>query len=174
MYAVCSVSFAVFSTIFNYLPFRLAGAPFELDTQATTAMYLPYLVGIIVGPLSGRSSDRFGNGWTIGGGALLMIAAVVATLSASWPVVALGLLLLCTGFFAIHAAASGAVNGRVVDGKGRANGLYVLFYYSGGFIGIAIGGYIYESASWGAMIVMLVAMLAVPLAIGWWEQRQIR
>jgi MFS transporter, YNFM family, putative membrane transport protein len=101
---------------------------------------------------------------------LITVRRVLMIISCHRPL----LVIAVHGFFAIHAAASGAVNARVMDGKGHANGLYVLFYYSGGFFAIAIGGYVCESVSWAAMIVPLVTMLLVPLAIGWWEQRQMR
>jgi hypothetical protein len=41
---------------------------------------------------------------------------------------------MCAGFFAIHAAAAGALNGKLTTSRGRANALYILFYYAGGIV----------------------------------------
>ena len=58
-------SFAIFSSVFNYLPYRLAARPFGFSTELTTPLYLVYIVGIFVGPTSGRISNRFGSGNTL-------------------------------------------------------------------------------------------------------------
>jgi len=59
--AVAAGSFALFSSIFNYLPFRLNGSPFNLSTEMTTSLYLAYVIGIFMGPLAGRISNRIGG-----------------------------------------------------------------------------------------------------------------
>jgi len=60
--------------------------------------------------------------------------------------VLLGLLGICTGFFTIHASAVGALNRKLSWGQGRANALYVLFYYTGGWLGITGTGFAYRLA----------------------------
>ena len=58
---------------------------------------------------------------------------------------------ICTGFFAVHSAAVGSLNRRLSSGQGRANALYVLFYYLGG---------------WQALIYFCASFLLIPLSIG--------
>ena len=99
-------------------------------------MYLSYGVGIFAGPLSGRLSNRIGNGATMALGSVLFAAAIGATFIPSLPVIAVSLPLVCGGFFSIHAAAAGSLNRNLGSGRGRANSLYVLFYYLGGSLGI--------------------------------------
>ena len=53
----------------------------------------------------------------------------------------------------------------LAHGKGRANALYVLFYYVGGFAGISFGGVIYEHWGWSILMTMLLLVVAVPAAI---------
>ena len=48
------------------------------------------------------------------------------------------------GFFMVHAAAVGALNKKLASGHGRANALYVLFYYIGGGLGITAAGFAYK------------------------------
>lgn len=171
MYAVAFSAFFVFSSIFNYLPFRLREPPLDASTATITATYLTYVVGIAAGPLAGRWSHRFGGGMTIAAGTLLATGGILLTLIASLVWIVAGLLLLCAGFFAVHAAAAGLLNARVATGKGRANGLYVLFYYVGGFLGITTGGYAYERGGWLGVVGLGIAALVVPLAVGLYRNR---
>jgi len=65
IFSVGAAAFGAFSSIFNYLPFLLAGPPFLLPTHWITMLYLSYLVGVGIGPVAGRMGNRFGNGVTM-------------------------------------------------------------------------------------------------------------
>ena len=86
-------------------------------------------------------------------------------------VIVLSLMGICAGFFTIHAAAAGALNRRVSSGRGKANSLYVLFYYLGGSLGITLSGYAYSLMGWPGVVGLGVAMLFLPGGIGLWERR---
>ena len=167
-------SFAVFSSVFNYLPFRLAGPPFGLSTEVTTMIYLVYIVGIFLGPTAGRISNRFGSGNTLLAGGLVLGLALAVLLSTSTTLVILGLLVLCTGFFTIHAAAVGVLNRKLTGGQGRANALYVLFYYTGGWLGITSAGLAYKQGGWNALILICLLLVIIPLGVGLVERQSSR
>jgi YNFM family putative membrane transporter len=162
----------VFSSIFNYLPFYLHRPPFNAPTELITLLYLTYLVGVFIGPLAGRLSNRIGNGATMVLGSLLFGAAIVLTLIHSIFLIAAALILVCAGFFSIHAAAMGSLNRNLTASRGRANSLYVLAYYLGGAIGITLNGYAYEAAGWHGVAGLGLLMLTVPLITGVLEMRQ--
>src|SRR5262249_59976152 len=69
---VAFTAFFVFSSMFNYLPFYLSRPPFSAGTEVITLMYLAYLIGIVMGPMSGRLSNRMGSGVTIVLGSVLL------------------------------------------------------------------------------------------------------
>lgn len=169
IYMVSFGSFFVFSSVFNYLPFRLAITPFDLSTEWITLLYLSYLMGVPLGPLAGRLSNRFGSGVAMIGGTLILIVSVVLTLAPSISAVVVALFGVCAGFFTLHAAAVGTLNRRVRSGQGRANALYVLFYYLGGWIGITVCGLVYEQAGWTGAVMLCLLVLMLPLAIGFKE-----
>jgi len=164
-------AFFVFSSTFNYLPFYLANPPFRASTQVITLFYLTYLVGIVVGPLAGRLSNRIGNGWSMITGAACFAAALAATLVPSKLVIVAALLGICLGFFTIHAAAAGALNRRLSSGQGKANSLYVLFYYLGGAAGISLNGQAYLRWGWPGVVGVGLVTLLLPAGIGWRERR---
>lgn len=164
-------SFAVFSSVFNYLPFRLSHEPFNFSTETITLLYLVYVMGIFMGPMAGRISNRFGNGATLIGGSLVLVLGLVLILLPSVVAIISGLLVVCTGFFAVHAAAIGALNRKLSSGQGRANALYVLFYYVGGSIGITVAGIAYESGGWERVISLCIMLVLIPLSAGLFERR---
>jgi YNFM family putative membrane transporter len=166
IYSVAFLSFWVFSALFNYLPFYLAGPAFNASTQRITFMYMAYVLGIIVGPLSGQLSNRLGNGATMVIGAIVFALALAATHIMSLWAVAVGLSGVCVGFFSIHSAAAGSLNQKLKTSRGRANSLYVLFYYLGGSAGITVSGYSYESFGWPGVTIAGILLLAVILAAG--------
>lgn len=171
IFACTAGAFAVFSSIFNYLPFRLAGAPFHFTTELTTLLYLVYVVGIFMGPVAGRLSNRFGSGSTLVAGSLVLGGGLALTSLPSITAVVAGLLGICAGFFTVHAAAVGALNRRLSGGQGRANALYVLCYYLGGWLGITGTGVAYERGGWSALIASCAFGVLVPLATGLIERR---
>ena len=165
-YIVAFSAFFVFSSVFNYLPFYLAGPIFNAPTRTITLMYMVYLIGIVIGPLSGQLSNRFGNGRTMAAGAILFGLSLGTTLYPALLAVIVGLAGICAGFFTIHAAAAGWLNRNLVSSRGRANSLYVLFYYAGGTCGITLSGSAYEMFSWAGVVGIGAMMLVVPLWIG--------
>ncbi|MCW8880684.1 MAG: MFS transporter [Sedimenticola sp.] len=171
IYLAAAGGFFIFSSIFNYLPFRLAAPPFAFSTELITLLYLVYVMGIFMGPLSGRISNRIGSGYTLIGGTLLLGISIALTLLPSIIAIILGLLGLCAGFFALHAAAVGSLNRRLTGGQGRANALYVLFYYVGGWVGITVSGFAYTQWGWQGVILICLLLLLLPFMAGIGEQR---
>jgi MFS transporter, YNFM family, putative membrane transport protein len=122
--------------------------------------------------MSGKLSNRLGSGTTIVLGTLILGAAVAATLIQSLAVIALSLIGVCAGFFAIHAAAVGLLNRRLTSSRGRANSLYVLCYYVGGAAGIPACGYAYSNYGWFGAVVLNATMLILPFITGLMQLRQ--
>lgn len=163
--------FFVFSSIFNYLPFYLSAPPFRASTEMITLLYLTYLLGVLMGPLAGKLSNRIGNGGTIILGCGVFALAILTTLIKSLLAIVMALALVCTGFFAIHAAAAGALNRKLASSHGRANSLYVLTYYLGGAGGITLSGYAYGAGGWPGVAAMGLLMLSLPLYTGLKERQ---
>lgn len=161
--------FAIFSSVFNFLPFRLSEAEFGFSTEQITLVYLVYVMGIFMGPMAGKISNRVGSGRTLLLGAAVLGLALLCLLAPSVWAVVLGLLLVCAGFFTVHAAAVGAINRKLSGGQGRANALYVLFYYVGGWLGITVAGFAYTHSGWLAVVIIALVLLLLPVSAGWNE-----
>ena len=171
IYLCATGSFAIFSSVFNYLPYRLAERPFGFSTEMTTLLYLVYVVGIFMGPTAGRISNRFGSGNTLITGSMVLGGGLAFIQFLSIIAVIFGLLGICAGFFTIHSAAVGSLNRKLSSGQGRANALYVLFYYMGGWIGITGSGVVYKQGGWNALIYISMLALIIPLCAGISERK---
>ncbi|MDA8136048.1 MAG: MFS transporter [Desulfobacteraceae bacterium] len=162
--------FLMFQPIFNFLPYRLAAPPFHFSTGMITLTYFVYVLGFFMGPLAGNLSARMGSG------NILMAASGIFGLSIgllfipSVPAVVAGLLGTCAGFFTIHAVAIGLLNSKLSSGQGKANALYVLFYYCGGWIGITGAGFCFQKFGWNGVLGFVLIFLGVPLVTGWIEK----
>ncbi len=166
IYGVAFGSFWVFSSTFNYLPFYLSGPPLHAPTDLVTLLYLAYLVGAVMGPIAGKLSDHIGNGAAMAMGAVVFGLALAASLIPSLLFVMASLAGICAGFFTTHAAAVGALNSTLRTSRGRANALYVLFYYAGGYAGITASGSAYHYGGWPAIVALGILVLLLPLATG--------
>ena len=171
LYCVGAGAFFVFSSVFNYMPFYLHGAPFHWSTRAVTLLYLSYIVGVVIGPLAGKLSNRVGNGTAMVLGALVFGVGLAVTLIPRGWAMTLALALVCAGFFTLHSSAAGALNRRLSGGRGRANAFYVLFYYLGGAAGITLSGHAYHMAGWHGVVALAGTALLVPLSTGAMEMR---
>ena len=166
MFAVGFFAFFVFSSMFNYVPFYLSGPPLRASVRVITLLYLAYLVGIAAGPFSGTLTQRLGTGLTLIAGCALFGLSLALTLIPSLVVIAASLAGICGGFFTIHSAAVGSLNGRLTGSRGRANSLYVLLYYLGGAAGISASGAAYARWGWHGTVGLAAAALLVPLSVG--------
>lgn len=166
LYLCAAGSFGIFSSIFNFLPFRLTAAPFNFSTELTTMLYCAYVVGIFVGPIAGKLGDRFGSANALLAGILILGGSLALISLPSIPSVVIGLLGICAGFFTAHSAAIGSLNRRLTRDQGRANALYVLFYYLGGWLGITCSGIVFEQGGWVTVVYFWAVLLLVPIAAG--------
>lgn len=164
-------SFSVFSSVFNYLPFRLESDIFNFSTEETTLIYLVYFIGVFIGPITGRLSNHFGSGNTMLLGTGILVSALLLVLMHSVVAIVIGLFSTCMGFFMIHSAAVGALNKKLSSGHGRANALYVMFYYIGGGVGITLAGFAYKAGGWNLMILLSISLLMIPVITGLNERK---
>lgn len=171
IYCCGAAGLVMFAPVFNYLPYRLTAPPFNFSTQWITLIYLVYVLGVFLGPVSGRISNRVGAGNTLIAGSLVMGISFFLLILPSISGVIAGLLGMCAGFFTIHSTAVGLLNTKLASSQGRANALYVLFYYAGGWLGITGAGFGFELGGWNGVIFSVAGFLVIPLATGFAERK---
>jgi predicted MFS family arabinose efflux permease len=142
---------------FTYANFYLAAAPYRLNSAQLGSIFLVYLLGVVITPLSGRFLDRFGFRHTTILYCAMMIAGLLLTLVKSLLIIIVGLAIFSSGVFIAQAAATvqtGAIAGRA---RSSAAGLYVTFYYLGGTAGATLTGLFWRWKGWPGCILLLGA-----------------
>jgi MFS transporter, YNFM family, putative membrane transport protein len=164
----------MFAPIFNFLPYRLANSPFHYTTELITLIYFVYVLGIFMGPVAGRVSNKFGGGNALIGGTLILAASLILLWFPYITTVILGLLGMCAGFFTIHAVSVGLLNQKLSGSHGKANSLYILFYYAGGWMGITGAGIFFQWIGWKGVIYFAMCFLIIPFVTGISEKKKSR
>ena len=163
LYLAAFALMSTFVTVYNYLGYRLIAAPFDLPQAVVALVFVMYLAGTFSSPAAGSLADRIGRRPVLLGACLVTAAGLALTLPGSLPVVAAGLLVMTTGFFAAHSVASGWVGRRAAGGRAHASGLYLFAYYLGSSVGGSAGGFAYEHGRWPATVAYGLVLLSVAL-----------
>lgn len=155
-------------TVFNYLPFRLAGAPYNLAPAAISLVFLTYLGGTAGSRAAGWLGGRFGPAAVLSAAGVAIAAGSAVTLSGSLVAIIVGVAVLTTGFFVGHAVASSMVAARAVRGRSQATALYTIGYYLGSSVFGWFGGVAWAVGHWVgvAAAVGVLGTSAAALAAG--------
>jgi MFS family permease len=156
---------------FTYITFYLADPPFGLRPAALGSIFVVYLVGAAVTPLTGRAIARVGNRVALAAAIAAGIGGVSLTLIHHLWAVALGLTVTCSGVFSAQAAASSFIGIAAKKNRALAVGMYASFYYLGGSAGAGLPGYAWDLGGWPACVALIVAMqtLTVIVALLFWD-----
>lgn len=165
LFAVGVLAMSVQVTVYNYLGFRLLGAPFALSASIVGLIFVVYLAGSVSSTITGRLADRFGRQRLLWLTALVMLAGVALLLPNQLALVVLGLVVLTAGFFAVHALASGWVGARSATLGVQGSAVYLCSYYLGSSVGGSVGGIAFGSGGWpgttwytGALVIVIVLL----------------
>jgi predicted MFS family arabinose efflux permease len=161
--ATYAIGFGVlfnFIAVFTYVSFHLAAPPYNFSSTLLGTIFMTYLVGAIVSPMTGWAIARLGRrpfilaviaAWGVG--ALLMLAASLAAITT-------GLVLCAACGMLAQTISTGYVAASAKEGRSSAVGLYVTAFYIGGSMGAFLPGLAWKSGGWPAAVAMVVAMLA--------------
>ena len=165
LFALAFLLMGGFVALFNYVGFRLAGAPFNLSATVIGLLFTVYLLGILSAGWAGRLVPRFGARQVLHGGIGLMLLGVALCATPWLSAAVVGLALFTLGFFAAHAVASGQVGIHAQGAKAQASALYLCAYYLGSSLVGYVGGYVWEHAGWLALLGVLAALFVVAGAL---------
>src|SRR3984893_15379205 len=161
--ATYAIGFGVlfnFIAIFTYVSFHLAAPPFGFSPSGLGAIFVTYLAGAAITPLTGRMTLRFGHrplllgviaAWACGT-ALTLVPAIAAIIA--------GLMVCATCGMLCQTPSTSYVTAFASEGRSAAVGLYVTAFYVGGSMGAFLPGLAWKAAGWPACVAMVIAMLA--------------
>jgi YNFM family putative membrane transporter len=168
LFAVGVLAMSCLVTVYNYLGFRLLGAPFHLSASIVGLIFVVYLAGSVSSTVTGRLADRFGRHRMLWLAAIVLLAGIVLLRPDSLVVVVAGLVVLTVGFFAVHALASSWVGARSATLGVQGSAVYLCCYYLGSSVGGSLGGIAYGTGGWPdtTWYVGALAVVVLVIAIG--------
>jgi MFS transporter, YNFM family, putative membrane transport protein len=166
--ATFAVGFCVLFTqvaMFTYVTFFLAAPPFNLSTVALGWLFVVYLVGAAITPLSGAWVDRYGHRAGLASAMAIGGTGALLTLVPALPAIIAGLALCSTGVFIAQATSSSYIGAVTTRDRGLAVGVYSTFYYGGGSAGGALPALFWSRGGWPACVALVFAVQAIGAAI---------
>ena len=165
LFALAFLLMGAFVSLYNYIGYRLLGAPFSLRPGVVGLLSLLYLLGIFSSVWAGRLADRLGRRnvlWLVMGA---MLGGLLLTLINFLPTIVLGMGLFTFGFFASHSVASSWVGRRARAPQALASALYLFFYYLGSSVVGWFAGVAWEWRGWPGVVMVLGGALGLGLLI---------
>ncbi len=163
----------VFIGVFTYINFVLVRSPLSIRPMSIGLVYLVFIPSIVTTPLAGRAIARFGSRRTVFWALALAGLGLLLISIPHLPSILAGLVLVAVGTFSAQAAATGFVSRNAPGNRATASGLYLASYFSGGLVGTAVLGQLFDHFGWGACVAgTAVALLLAALASRYLQEAQ--
>jgi len=159
------ILFAFIGT-YTYVNFVLTRAPIALAPMSLGFVYLVFLPSIVTTPVAGRIAKRIGARPAMWSGLGLALLGLPLLLTGIFPLILLGLAIVGVGTFFAQATVTGFVSQAATADRGAASGMYLASYFSGGLIGAAVLGQLFDRFGWTACVagIAIALLLAMRLA----------
>lgn len=150
---------------FTFINLHLAIEPYNLNSSQLANVFMVYLIGMVITPLSTKILTRFGAKKTALMAVSVSILGVLGTLFDSlWAIVA-ALAVMSSGVFITQSATISYIAKNVTQNRSLASGLYYMGYYAGGTIGASVCGLAYAHGQWLATVFTLLAVQVFALLV---------
>ncbi len=154
---------------FTYVNFVLARPPLDLLPMQLGFIYFVFLPSIFTTPQAGRVVARVGARTGVLIALLVAVAGLPLVLASTLLPVLAGLVLVGVGTFFAQAITTGFVNRAATADRGSASGIYLAAYFSGGLVGSAVLGQLFDRLGWTACVtgiglaLLIAALLSLKL-----------
>lgn len=165
LFVVGFVLMGGFVTVYNYLTYRLLGAPFRLSEAVVATVFFMYLAGTVSSAVAGKLADRVGRRTVLVTAIAVMACGLALTVPDRLSLILTGMLLFTSGFFGAHSVASGWVSARARVHRAEASSLYLFHYYLGSSVVGALGGLAFSAFGWSGVATLVGVLTLIGLAL---------
>jgi predicted MFS family arabinose efflux permease len=161
-------------SIFSYITFYLAAAPFHLSTTGLSWLFAVYLFGLVATLGAGRVLARIGLQHGILAAVGLCLSGAALTLIHSLAGIGLGLAVASSGVFIAQTCANSFLRDAAPSGaRVAAAGMYICSYYIGGTVGGILPEVAWKHGGWPACVALTCTFLLIAgtMAFFGWRQR---
>jgi YNFM family putative membrane transporter len=129
------VVFFSFMAITTFVTYHLAQAPFLLNEAQLGNLFLVLLLAVVISPLAGRYSDKFGRIKILFLALLSLIIGIVFTLSSSLILIIVGMGFVTIGMFSVQSVTPTYLGDLFPEKRATMAVMYQTFFYLGGALG---------------------------------------
>jgi YNFM family putative membrane transporter len=161
-------------SVFSYITFHLAAAPFFLSTSQLSWLFSVYLLGLAATLAAGTILARIGLRHGMLAACAISLAGVLLTLIPSLLAVGIGLAFAGSGVFIAQTCANSFLRDAAAPGtRVSAAGMYICSYYIGGTVGGILPGLAWHYGQWPACATLtaLFLLLAAAFTFFGWPNR---
>ncbi len=161
-------------SVFSYVTFHLAAAPYSLTTEELSWLFTVYLLGLFATLAAGRVLARVGLRHGMLAAIGLALTGVVTTMMPSLSLVGVGLAMTGAGVFIAQTCANSFLRDAAPAGtRVSAAGIYICCYYIGGTVGGVLPGLAWRHAGWPgcAMLACFFLLIGAALTFFGWRIR---
>jgi predicted MFS family arabinose efflux permease len=169
-YAVGFGTLFNFIATFTYINFVLAAPPYSFSATLLGTIFLVYLLGAAVTPMTGRFIHRYVRRRFMLGNCAVWAGGILLTLNPSLTAIIAGLAICPVCGLISQAISTGYVTLSAQAGRSSAVGLYVTFFYIGGSFGAFLPGLAWEAAGLPAcvaLVCVMIGMIVIVVASIW-------
>ncbi len=153
------ILFAFIGT-FTFVNFVLVRPPLSLGPMELGFVYFVFLPSVVTTLLAGGVVRRWGVRPTMWGSLALAGIGLPLLLAPILAAVLLGMVLIGVGTFFAQATATSFVSRAATVDRGAASGIYLSCYFSGGLVGTAVLGQVFDRIGWPACVGGIALSLA--------------
>ena len=149
-------------SVFSFITFYLAAAPFHLSTSEISYLFAVYLIGLAATLAAGTILARIGLRHGMVAACILCLTGITLTLIHSLTIVAVGLAVCSSGVFIAQTCANSFLRDAAPAGsRVSAAGLYICSYYIGGTVGGVLPGLAWRHAGWPGCVALTAALIVL-------------
>jgi MFS transporter, YNFM family, putative membrane transport protein len=152
------ILFAFIGT-FTYVNFVLVRPPLALGMMSIGLVYCVFLPSVLTTLLAGRAVAMFGTRASLWSSLAVACLGLPLMLSSHLAVVMAGMVFVGVGTFFAQACATGFVGQAAKANRGIASGTYLACYFTGGLVGSAMLGQLFDRFGWPACVLGVSAAL---------------
>lgn len=155
----------VFIGVFTFVNFVIVAPPLSVGMRTVGIIYFVFAPAVLLTPQAGRFAARFGVRTALWTGLAAAGSGLPMLLTGNLAAVLAGMTLIGAGTFFAQAIATGYVS-RIADDRAAASGCYLAFYFSGGLVGTAIVGRVFDASGWPAAVSVVGIALGIAALLG--------
>ena len=158
------VVFFSFMAITTFVTYQLAQAPFLLNEAQLGNLFLVLLLAVVVSPLAGKYSDRFGRVKILFLALFSLILGMLLTLDSSLISIIVGMGLVTIGMFSVQSVTPTYLGDLVPENRSTMAVMYQTFFYFGGAMGTILPVLAWKYGGYDGVVMLSLSLVVLGMS----------